>query len=200
MALEPIIIKEALPKCIQLTQDYIFPIPIPNWASTTYLGHHGEGVLCDEFGYGEYLDRRAIEIACIDAFGSHGTKEGHMLGLTKLVLMGFVLDAAPFFRWFDGMKLRTVVLKDHCFDAGFVLPPAMRGKTEVLLGGGLVKRDAIQRFGAGEVKIVTLRKGKVVDEKAVEVVHRPVQGGQLKKKFSGMLRKFQPAKDKEGSA
>jgi hypothetical protein len=197
VAFEPIVIKEALPKCIQLTQDYIFPIPIPNWASTTYLGHHGEGVLHDEFGCGEYLDRQAMELACTDAFGPHGAKEGHMLGITKLVLMGFVLDAAPFFRWFDGMKLRTVVLKDHCFDAGFVLPPAMRGKTEVLLGGGLVKRDAIRRFGTGEAKIVTLRKGKVVDEEAVEVVQRPVQGGQLNKKFSGMLRKFQSAKDKE---
>lgn len=140
-----------------------------------------------------------MELACTDAFGARGLKEGYMFQISKLVLMGFVVDAAPFFRWFDAQKLRTVVLKDNCFDAGFVLPPAMKGKTEVLLGGGLVERKGIRHFGPGEAKIVTLQKGKMVDEEAVEIVQRPVQGGQLKKKFSGMLRKLQ-AKEKEGDA
>lgn len=197
MALSPVIIREALPKCMGITKEYMFPIPIPGRASIVYLGHHGEGILHEEFGDGEYLDSKAMELAHEDAFGRDASGL-HLLGIAKLTLMGLVVDAGPFFRWFDGSKLRTIVLKDNCFDAGFGLPPAMKGKTQVLLGGGLVEQ---QRFMGrvikpGEAKIVTLKNGKVVDEEAVEVVRKPQQYGQLRKKFSGMLRKLQ-AKEKD---
>jgi hypothetical protein len=192
MALSPVVIREALPKRMGVTKDWTYPIPIPGWASIAYLGHHGGGDLHEEFGDGEYLDSKAMELAHAHAFGQD-SPGSHLLGIAKLTLMGIVVDAGPFFRWFDGSKLRTIVLKDSCFDAGFMLPPAMKGKTQVLLGGGLVEQ---QRFmghliGPGEAKIVTWRKGKAVDKEAVEVVQKAQQGGQLSKKFSGMLRKLQ---------
>jgi hypothetical protein len=192
MALSPVIIREALPKCMSVTKGYIFPVPIPKWASITYIGHHGEGILHDEFGDGEYLDSKAMELAHENTFG-RDVSELHLLAISKLTLMGFVIDAGPFFRWFDGNKLRTIVLRDNCFDAGFVLPPAMKGKTQVLLGGGLVEQQKFMGrvIKPGQAKIVTLSKGKVVDEEAVELVRKPHQAVQLKKKFSGILRKFQ---------
>lgn len=162
----------------------------------TYLGHHGDGILHDEFGDGVNLDQQAMKLAHEAVFGADN-KEIHLLQVSKLVLMGFVIDASSFFRWFDANRLRTVVLKDNCFDAGFALPPAMRGKTQVLLGGGLVEKQKImdRAMKPGEARIVRLSKGKVVDEEAVEVVQKPQQGGQLKKKFSGILKKWQ-AKEK----
>jgi hypothetical protein len=192
MALSPVIIREALPQCMKVNKGWIFPTPIPGWASATYLGHHGEGILHNEFGDGEYLDSRAMELAHEDVFGanSHGL---HLLGISKLTIMGFVIDSGPFLRWFDAQKLRTIVLKDNCFDAGFFLPPAMRGMTHVLLGGSLVEQQKLkgQVIRPGEVRIVTLSQGRVVDEEAVENVQQPQQGRQLKKKLSGILRKWQ---------
>ena len=192
MALSPVIIREALPQCMKVNRGWIFPTPIPGWASATYLGHHGEGILHDEFGDGEYLDSRAMELAHEDVFGA--TNQGlHLLGISKLTIMGFVIDSGPFLRWFDAQKLRTIVLKDNCFDAGFFLPPAMRGMTHVLLGGSLVEQQKLkgQVIRPGEVRIVTLSKGRVVDEEAVDLVQKPQQGRQLKKKLSGILRKWQ---------
>ena len=48
---------------------------------------------------------------------------------------------------------------------------------------------------AGEAKIVTLKKGKVVDEEPVEVVARPAQAQQLGRKFSGMLKGMRGKQD-----
>lgn len=47
------------------------------------------------------------------------------LPIVKLVLAGFVVDAGPFFRWFNPMRLRQVDFKHGCVDAGFALPSHM---------------------------------------------------------------------------
>ena len=43
------------------------------------------------------------------------------LPVVKLVLAGFVVDAGPFFRWFNPMRLRHIEFKYGCIDAGFAL-------------------------------------------------------------------------------
>jgi hypothetical protein len=85
-----------------------------------------------------------------------------------------------------------VVLKDNCYDAGFILPPAMKKGTRVLLGGDLVpgQVNVGRVFGPGEAKVITLRKGKVVNEGVVEGFQKPQHAGQLKEKFSGLLHKL----------
>ncbi len=47
------------------------------------------------------------------------------LPIVKLVLAGFVVDAGPFFRWFNPMRLRNIEFKYGCIDAGFALPSHM---------------------------------------------------------------------------
>ena len=63
----------------------------------------------------------------------------------------------------------------------------------MLLRGSPVEQQKLkgQVIRPGEVRIVTLSKGRVVDEEAVDLVQKPQQGRQLKKKLSGILRKWQ---------
>lgn len=53
------------------------------------------------------------------------------LPIVKLVLAGFVVDAGPFFRWFNPMRLRKVEFAHGCIDAGFALPSHMHNLVTV---------------------------------------------------------------------
>ena len=130
-----------------------------------YLGAHGRGELHEEFGAGEYLDGVAI--------GSARCGETRYLSLHTLTLMGFVVDAEAF-AWFDPTVFRTLVFRDHCVDAGFALPPAMRVRVCYAGTGGA------RRVRPGEVRLVHVQRGC----EASLTVNR---GMGLKKKLSGLL-------------
>ena len=101
-----------------------------------YLGAHGLGTLHDEFGDGEYLD--ALTIATARSKVEFRTLNPHVpdrLPIRKLVLAGFVLDANPFLHWFSPDKLRQIVFRDHCVDAGFGLHEDMCGRVDVCFAG-----------------------------------------------------------------
>ncbi|KAJ5707861.1 hypothetical protein N7488_007662 [Penicillium malachiteum] len=89
-----------------------------------YFGERGDGTLHTDIGYGEYLDKKAIEKAKVRAIAMGRTSS--RLTIRKLTLSGFVVDADPFIQWFDPVKLRCIHFKGHCVDAGVWLPLAMR--------------------------------------------------------------------------
>src|SRR3954453_20554217 len=90
-------------------------------------GQYGTGELNTDIGYGEYLDKYAIEKAKIRAMAMGPTSK--RLGIKTISLSGFVVDADPFLHWFDSEKLRTIHFKAHCVDAGLWLPRNMRNVT-----------------------------------------------------------------------
>ncbi|KAJ6015911.1 hypothetical protein N7540_010502 [Penicillium herquei] len=89
-----------------------------------YFGERGDGTLHTDIGYGEYLDKQAIEKAKVRAIAMGRTSS--RLTIRKLTVSGFVVDADPFIQWFDPLKLRCIHFKGHCVDAGVWLPLAMR--------------------------------------------------------------------------
>ncbi|KAJ5730875.1 uncharacterized protein N7483_005383 [Penicillium malachiteum] len=89
-----------------------------------YFGERGDGTLHTDIGYGEYLDKQAIEKAKVRAIAMGRTSS--RLTIRKLTLSGFVVDADPFIQWFDPLRLRFIHFKGHCVDAGVWLPLAMR--------------------------------------------------------------------------
>jgi hypothetical protein len=73
------------------------------------------------------LDKYAIQ----DARAAVKGCELNRLPIKKLVLSGFVVDAEPFFKWFNPNLLRTIEFKHDCLDAGFALPAFMEGRVEI---------------------------------------------------------------------
>lgn len=89
-----------------------------------YLNRDGSGVLDKEFGNGEYLDSKAIQnaqVAAADA-GTLSITNLRYLPIRRLTLQNFVIDGIAIKRWFDPAKLRQIVFKSGCIDAGFVSP------------------------------------------------------------------------------
>lgn len=88
--------------------------------------------------------------------------------IRKLTLTGFVVDADSFVQWFDPETLRGIHFKDHCVDAGFWLPLALKGVVvrsprAIDIRGvplGIVKVDMMK-----DLKVVEIHKG--VDTKVM---------------------------------
>lgn len=89
-----------------------------------FSGKHGSGELHRDIGYGEYLDKKCIEVGKVLAMQMGRTSR--RLSVQKLTLSGFVIDADPIIQWFDPEKLRCIHFKGQCIDAGLWLPPSMR--------------------------------------------------------------------------
>ncbi|KAJ6084622.1 hypothetical protein N7486_011422 [Penicillium sp. IBT 16267x] len=89
-----------------------------------YFGKNGRGELHHDIGYGEYLDKRCIEVAKVLAMQMGRTSR--RLSIRKLTLSGFVIDADPIIQWFDPEKLRCIHFKGQCIDAGLWLPLSMK--------------------------------------------------------------------------
>ena len=71
-------------------KDYIDP------SISQYLGHHGEGILHDEFGEGEYLDSQAIKMSQQDVARDLPFNNLRYLPIEQLTLMNFVIDGGAF--------------------------------------------------------------------------------------------------------
>lgn len=89
-----------------------------------YLGYNGTGVLNEEFGDGEYLDSTAIQNAQVAAANANTLSITNLryLPIRRLTIQNFVIDGIAIKRWFDPAKLRQIVFKSGCIDAGFVSP------------------------------------------------------------------------------
>ncbi|KAJ6098538.1 hypothetical protein N7467_000073 [Penicillium canescens] len=139
------------------------------YADPVYYGQYGTGELNPDIGYGEYLDKHAIEKAKIRAMAMDTTSK--RLGIKTISLSGFVVDADPFLHWFDPEKLRTIHFKAHCVDAGLWLPRNMRNVTIRLskpfdleaVPIGIVTLNLLK-----DLNIITLEKGRKVSQVAFE--------------------------------
>ncbi|KAJ5313062.1 hypothetical protein PENANT_c018G02503 [Penicillium antarcticum] len=135
------------------------------YADPVYYGHYGIGELNPDIGYGEYLDKHAIEKAKICAMAMGPTVK--RLRIKSISLSGFVVDGDPFLHWFDPEKLRTIHFKAHCVDAGLWLPRNMRSVTIRLskpfdleaVPTGLVKLNLLK-----DLNMITLKKGRKVSQ------------------------------------
>ncbi|OGE49797.1 hypothetical protein PENARI_c019G02721 [Penicillium arizonense] len=139
------------------------------YADPVYYGQYGTGELNPDIGYGEYLDKYAIEKAKIRAMAMGPTSK--RLGIKTISLSGFVVDADPFLHWFDPEKLRTIHFKAHCVDAGLWLPRNMRNVTIRLsmpfdleaVPIGIVTLNLLK-----DLNMITLEKGRKVSQVAFE--------------------------------
>lgn len=122
-------------------------------------GEQEDGTLCDSVGTGEYLDKNAMALA--RRFVSSQAVNLRYLPVTKLVLAGFVIDAGPFFRWFNPMKLRMLDFKYGCIDAGFALPAHMNNSVAVSWPENLTQNEKMITFskvGQQHIKKVYFRR------------------------------------------
>jgi hypothetical protein len=122
-------------------------------------GEQEDGSLNDTFGTGEYLDKNAMA-AARSAVSSQGVNLRY-LPVVNLVLAGFVVDAGPFFRWFNPMRLRSIEFKHSCIDAGFALPSHMSNLVTVSWPGALpddCRSITIKRTAPQDVKTVSMRR------------------------------------------
>lgn len=89
------------------------------------------------------------------------------LSIVSLTLTGFVVDADPFYLWFNPGRLRRIHFKNDCVDAGFCLPESMRGGIVTIDFPRQVKEHAVMIRAVDpvrEVKLVELRGGEKVWE------------------------------------
>jgi hypothetical protein len=123
-------------------------------------GEQGSGSVCASVGTGEYLDKNTMAsarslVSCQDV-------NLRYLPVVKLVIAGFVVDAGPFFRWFNPMRLRHIDFKYGCIDAGFALPSHMSSLVTVSWPGKQ-RRECqpvtISRIQQHDIKTIYL-KGK----------------------------------------
>ncbi|KAJ9614891.1 hypothetical protein H2204_014330 [Knufia peltigerae] len=157
MALEPLFSEDIAHKYPQIDADWTYnPRGAPN-GPIEYLGAHGKGVLHEEFGDGEYLDQQAIKASQLDVYKILPIENVRFLPVTHLTLMNFVVDAGPFYRWFDPKKLQEITLKSGCIDAGFYLPQEMRSAVIVKSPKPLAPPRWVK---PGEVKLIDIKKKK----------------------------------------
>ncbi|KIX95903.1 uncharacterized protein Z520_08158 [Fonsecaea multimorphosa CBS 102226] len=154
-----------------------------------YLGSHGKGILHQEFGDGEYLDQQAMKQAQIDIVETLPVENMRYLPISHLTLMNFAIDAGPFFRWFDPHKLVELTFLGQCIDTGFYLPDDMRSVVKVNSPKPKPRpQPMIARVvKPGEVKLVTLKGGKVVPEEP-STSNNNAAGKGVKTKLSQMMR------------
>ena len=150
--------------------------------SDLYSGDKGTGVLHEQYGFGEYLDEEAIKKARIKVAGAVTNR---YLSIVKLTLGGFVVDAAPFNRWFSPMRLRHIEFTHGCVDAGFTLPPHLTQLVPTTWPRVSVKECkymTITSYPRSELKIVTIRK-KHQHKRKESVALRPRVTSMLKSAF-----------------
>ena len=111
------------------------------------------------------MDKQAIALAKLET--SLMSARLQYLPVVRLVLSGFVVDAGPFFQWFDMKRLRQVDFKYNCVDAGFSLPASLTNMVKVkrpdaeLRGCTMIK---VTRVARENIRTITLKKGKRVNE------------------------------------
>ncbi|RMZ82958.1 hypothetical protein DV737_g1834, partial [Chaetothyriales sp. CBS 132003] len=164
-----------------------------------YLGHHGEGILHEEFGQGEYLDSQAIKMARQRVVRSLPFNNQRFLPVEKLSLERFVVDGGSIMRWFDPQRLREIEFEDGCVDAGLYLEPEMchvkttapTTRPQHCLPHYLDRRPMGRVVKMGELKVVELKKGRVVSRKDMHTGKEEVDSAQklpgLKAKMSQLM-------------
>jgi hypothetical protein len=204
MALEPLLNDSSDIPHRQIDGAWTLRSPTDADEESEYLGHHGTGVLHEEFGDGEYLDTQAIKMAQLDAADELPQSNMRYLPIKKLTLMNFVVDAWPTLRWFDPKNLEEIVFKPGCVDAGFYLSFEMmhikvQAPTRPVGEARVVK--------VGELKVVELKKGKVVSRKdavtrkeELNVKQHPTLRHKISQIFPRMARRESVKRNKENKA
>lgn len=138
-------------------------------------GESGEGELHRRAGVGEYLDKESIGEAKIRALAMGCTLD--RLPIVKLTLTGFVVDADPFFMWFNPHRLRVINFKNDCVDAGFAIPRFMSDRV-VVSWPNTVAEYAMQvrHVKPGEVKLIDIPKRKNKGPTQAKLVDIPKKG------------------------
>ncbi|OAP62422.1 hypothetical protein AYL99_04625 [Fonsecaea erecta] len=188
MALEPEMYEESKHKYLKIDETWSYDGSAERQVDSEYLGSHGKGILHPEFGDGEYLDQQAMKQAQIDVVETLPVENMRYLPISHLTLMNFAVDAGPFFRWFDPKKLVELNFLGQCVDTGFYLPDDMRSVVKV---SGPKPKPRPQPMIArvvkpGEVKLVTLKGGKVVPDESTGASNAAGKG--VKTKLSQMMR------------
>ncbi|EXJ65038.1 hypothetical protein A1O7_01377 [Cladophialophora yegresii CBS 114405] len=164
MALEPEISDDFKAQYKKIDSTWAYDGSKPSYPEPTeymYLGLEGSGELHPDFGSGEYLDRTAMRQAQAAVKDGVGVAVKRHLPIQSLTLSNFVVDAGPFFRWFDPERLREVIFTGTCWDAGFYLPNEMR--RGVRAEGPQKPKPLVARvIKPGEAKVVSLSQGKLV--------------------------------------
>lgn len=192
MALEPVICDDIMHKYRKIDTNWTLDRLSHNKGVCEYLGSHGSGTLHEEFGDGEYLDQQAMKASQLDVLKHLTVENIRYLPITHLTLMNFAVDGGPFYRWFDPKKFKEITFKGDCIDTGFSLPEEMVATVRV----NSPKPVAAARWvRPGEVKLVEIKGGKVVSDKAEASGH----GGGLKSKLSQIMPKW-GSKGKEETA
>ncbi|KAF3480603.1 uncharacterized protein GIQ15_05950 [Arthroderma uncinatum] len=166
--LEELDLEMALEPCIRRTFNADWPSIKGDWSYRTvdeapgsYYGESGEGELHRRAGVGEYLDKEAIAEA--RARASEMGCVPDRLPVVQISLNGFVVDADPFFQWFNPHRLRVINFKNDCVDAGFALPRSMSERVVVSWPNNVAEYAMrVRHVKPGEVKLINIpkRKGK----------------------------------------
>jgi hypothetical protein len=107
------------------------------------------------------------------------------LPITHLTLMNFVVDAGPFFRWFDPRKLKELTFLGDCIDAGFYLPESMESNVKINSPKPIMTARIVR---PGEIKLIDIKKPKPANADAEVATSAGGQG--LKKKLSQIMPKW----------
>lgn len=138
-------------------------------------------MLHGRFGFGEYLDKKAIEMARAAASGQGDGSR--YLSVVSLSLGGFVVDAGPFSRWFSPLRLRHVEFKYGCVDAGFALPSHMNHLVPITS-----PRTEAHNCRKAVVSTFDPTQLKKVDMKPTQDGHRKASSN-LRPRMASMLKK-----------
>ena len=139
-------------------------------------GDDAQGILNTDYGFSEYLDSKAIK---------EGKTRAHEMGsemlylsIVKLTLAGFVVDADPFLRYFNPLRIREINFKRDCVDAGFFLPRALQPIVSISASGtprgpmrptggptaSVATAQTITPVNLRDLKIITIGpRGNIVD-------------------------------------
>lgn len=186
MALEPEFCKDVAHKYRKIDEKWSYDPKADPPAECEYLGSHGQGILHEEFGEGEYLDQQAMKTGQMEMVKSLPLENMRYLPITELTLMNFVVDSGPFFRWFDPKKLKQITFRGTCFDGGFFLPDEMHETVKVNSPAPKPALMTARRVRPGEVKLIELKGGKVVSPRPDD---QPPAAG-LKTKLSQIMPKW----------
>ncbi|KIW17509.1 hypothetical protein PV08_04703 [Exophiala spinifera] len=159
MALEPLFSEDIAHKYPEIDANWTYNARGDPKSPIEYIGAHGKGVLHEEFGDGEYLDQQAIKASQLDVYKILPIENVRFLPVTHLTLMNFVVDAGPFYRWFNPKKFREITFKSGCLDAGFYLPQEMRSSVAVKSPKPMAPPRWVK---PGEVKLIDIKKKKPV--------------------------------------
>ncbi len=112
------------------------------------------------------------------------------LPITHLTLMNFVVDAGPFFRWFDPRKLQELTFLGDCIDVGFYLPENMESNVKINSPKPIMTARIVR---PGEIKIVDIKRSKPANAQPANAdadVATNAGGHGLKSKLSQIMPKW----------